>query len=184
MGWGSRFKKAVRRATKKVTRSVSRVTSGVKSVASRVSSGTKSIASKVSSTTKSIASNVGSATKSIASNVGSVAKTVVQANIAGAMGVAEGFLSGKGIIGAVSQGISASAESLGLVSAPISGADGSEYVFESPYPEDTTNVEQQEVNQTVKTATASSVGANVEGWKGRYNAFSYALKNCLKIMTK
>lgn len=169
MGWGSKLK----RGLKKLSKGASRVTSGFKSVASSVTSGTKSIASKVVSTTKSIASNVGSGVQNFA-----------QANLAGAMGVAQGLISGQGLIGSVAQGIATAGQSLGFVSAPISGADGSEFVFESPYPEDTTNVEQQQVNQTVKTATASSVGANVEGWKGRYNAFTYALKNCLNVKTK
>lgn len=165
MGWGS-IKRAVRHATRKVT------------------STAKSVAKNVSSTTKSIAKTVASNTKSIASNVGSTAGDLMQANLVGALGVAEGLVSGKGIAGSVLQGVNMAGQSLGLISSPVVSSDGSEYVFESPYGENTTNVDEQQVNQSVKTATSSGVGANVEGWKGTYNLYTYALKNCLQVKKK
>lgn len=95
MGFFHKIKKSVKRATKKVS-------SGVKSVASKVSSGTKSIATKVASSTK-----------SIAHKTGNVVKTAVTANVAGAIGVAQGFASG-GIMGAVQGGIGNALGALGV----------------------------------------------------------------------
>ena len=164
MGWG--IKKAFKSVTRKVT------------------SAAKSVASSVSSTTKSISHKVASNTKSIASNISSTAGDLMQANLVGAATIAQGLLTGQGLVGSVAQGIGAAGQSLGLISSPVVSSDGSEYVFESPYEENTTNTEEQKVNQAVKTATSAGTGANVEGWKGTYNLYTYALKNCLQIKKK
>lgn len=165
MGWGS-IKRAFKKATKKVTSSA------------------KSIARNVAATTKSIAHNVTSNTKSIASNIGSTAGDLMQANLVGAATIAQGLMTGQGLVGSVAQGIGAAGQSLGLISSPVVSSDGSEYVVESPYEENTTNTEEQQVNQAAKTATSSGTGANVAGWKGTYNLYTYALKNCLQVKKK
>lgn len=165
MGWGS-IKRAIRHATRKVT------------------SATKSVASNVSSATKSVASAVAANTKSIAKKVGSTAGDLMQANLVGAATIAEGLVTGKGLVGSVAQGIGAAGQSLGLISSPVVSSDGSEYIFESPYEENTENIDEQKVNQAVKSATSSGVGANSSGWRGQYNIFTYALANCLQVKKK
>lgn len=85
----------------------------IKSAVKKVSSGVKSVASHVSSGTKSIAHKVASSTKSIAQKTGNVIKTAATANIAGAIGIAEGFASG-GLSGAIQGGIANTLGALGV----------------------------------------------------------------------
>lgn len=152
----------------------------IKRAAKKVSHGVRSVASKVSSGTKSIAHKVASSTKSIAQKTGNVVKTAVTANIAGAIGVAEGFASG-GIMGAVQGGI---ANTLGAL-----GVGGSGELTQEEY-DDAMQEGLIDLSSPVVASPASSVpasGAVVSSsvntstsvkttWKSIYRAFTAKLK--------
>ena len=164
MGFFHKIKKSVKRGFKKVSH-------GVKSVASHVSSGTKSVANKVAS-----------ASKSIAQKTGNVVKTAVTANIAGAIGVAEGFASG-GIMGAVQGGIGNALGALG-----VGGSDElTQEEFDDAMQEGLIDLSSPVVASSSPSVAVPDSGAVVSSsvttsksvkasWKNIYNIFTSKLK--------
>ena len=158
MGWGSKFKRAFKK-----------VSSGVKSVASHVSSGTKSIAHKVASSTK-----------SIAQKTGNVIKTAVTANVAGAIGIAQGFASG-GLSGAIQGGIANTLGALGVGGS--GGLTEEEYndamqegVIDLSSPEVASSASSVPVSGSVVSSSVNTATSVKVSWKNIYRAFTAKLK--------